>query len=99
MVVLDQHGVVQPEPVIAPTTGPNGVFLQRSQSRCGLARAQDAGSRALDRVDECCGGAGNSAQPAQEVECHTLPSEDGPRGAVDVRESLSWRDLIAILGQ
>ena len=49
VVVLDQHGIVEAETVIAAAAGPHGVFLQGPQAGRGLAGADDLSPRALYR--------------------------------------------------
>ena len=46
MVVLDQHHVEQADTMIAPTATGDGVFLNTSPSRSGLARIENLRARA-----------------------------------------------------
>jgi hypothetical protein len=41
VVVLDQHAVVEPHPVIGGAAGAHGVFLELAEERGGLARIED----------------------------------------------------------
>src|SRR5262245_2838526 len=76
VIVLHQHGVIEAETVVDAASGPDGIFLQRTESRRRLARTGDARARAFDRLDVGCGQGGYAAQPSEEVERGSLGGED-----------------------
>ena len=51
MIVLDENAGGQVEAVIGAAAAEHGVFFERAQAGNCLARVEDAGVRALDRVD------------------------------------------------
>ncbi len=77
VVVLDQHRVVEAEAVIEAAAAAHRVFLQRPQSRRGLARADDARLGVGDARDELRGGGGDAGKMAEEIERDTLGAENG----------------------
>ena len=72
MVVLDEHGVVEPEAVVAAAAAADGVLLKGAQPGRGLAGADDAGAVWRDSGDEVARGGGDAAEAAQEVERDAL---------------------------
>ena len=65
MVVLDQHGVVQPEAMIEAAAAAHRIFLQRAQAGRGLAGAADAHVGAGDAAHEFMRGRRDAGQMAE----------------------------------
>ena len=86
VVVLDQHRVVQAEAMIAAAAHAHGVFLQGAQARHGLARAGHARAIRRHGPRDRCGGGGDAAQVAQEVQRHALGRQHGAGAALDARD-------------
>jgi hypothetical protein len=59
VVVLDQDGVVEAEAMVEAAAAAHGIFLDRPQSRRGLARAADAQLGVLDPAHEFVGRGGD----------------------------------------
>ncbi len=55
VVVLDQYGIVEAEPVIEPAAASNRIFFKHTQTRRRLSRADDARFRAGYGIDERTG--------------------------------------------
>jgi hypothetical protein len=49
VIVLHQHCIVKPEAMIRAAAATHRVFLERAQTRRGLARLDDLGMSAFDR--------------------------------------------------
>ncbi len=76
VVVLEQHRVVQPEPVEVAAAAPHGVLLQRPQPGRGLSRVADQRGGPRDPLDVPRGQRGDPAETAHDVEQRPLDAED-----------------------
>ena len=83
VVVLDHRHVAQREPVVDAPAAPDGVLLQGTQARQGLAGVQHPGAGALERVDPASGGRGDAGEVAGQVEGGALGGEQPAGGARD----------------
>ena len=92
MVVLDQHRVIQPEPVVAAPAYPQGVFLCGAQARHGFPGAADARFRARDRADDRGGRRGDAAEMAEEVQRHALGGQNAPSRPGDLGDDIPRHD-------
>ena len=66
VVVLDQDRIIEPEAVIEAAAAAHRVFLQRAQSRRGLARAADARAGCRDAAHEFVRGASRRRRDGRE---------------------------------
>ena len=64
--------------------GRDGVLLEGAQAGRRLARVEDGGAGARDRVDVAARERGDPGKPADEVECQPLAREHAARGAVQL---------------
>jgi len=60
MIVLDQDGVIQAEPVIDPAAAPYGVLLQAPKAGGGLSGVGDPHAGSLHRVHIGAGQSGDA---------------------------------------
>ena len=72
--------------MIAAAAHAHGVFLQGAQARHGLARAGHARAIRRHGPRDRCGGGGDAAQVAQEVQRHALGRQHGAGAALDARD-------------
>ena len=86
MIVLDERRIVEAEAMVGAAARPHRVFLERTQERRRLARADDARLGMRDRRDEPRGGGGDAAEPADEIERHALGRQHAARGSLDRRD-------------
>ena len=97
MVVLDEHGVIEPEAMIDPAAGPYRVFLEGAQPRRRLARLGNLRRRALDCGDEGRRQRGNAAQAAEKIERRALAGEQSARGPLHYGDGRAGSNLAAVL--
>ena len=97
MIVLDQHGVVEAEPMIAAAADADRVFLDRAQTRRGLARADDLRLGVADRRDHGRRRRRDSAQTAQEIQRDPLRRQNAARRAGDGGDHVAGRERRAIV--
>ena len=99
MVVLDQHHVEQPEPVVPAPAVDHRPLLPDAQARGGLAGVDHDSARALDRPGEAPGLCGHPGQMDEEVEHGPLGPEDAARRSLDGRQAVSIRRRRPVLHQ
>ena len=68
MVILDEHGIEQPEAMIVPAAAPHGVLFQGTPARSRFARIVNRGPRTGDRGDEPRRQGRDPAEPLEKVE-------------------------------
>ena len=96
MVVLDQDAVVQPAAMVRAGAGADGVFLERTERRRGLARVED-GDRAAGRVDETARQRGDAGEPLDEVQGGALRGQHRGGLAAQLRDDGARLAAIAVL--
>ena len=84
VVLLHEHGVVEPGAVARAAAGAHRLLLERAQAGRGLAGVEDPDACALDRPHVAGGERGHARQPAEEVERHPLRREDRGAAAGDL---------------
>ena len=97
VVVLDQHGVVEPEAMVEPAAAAHRVFLQRAQAGRGLARAADArvACRAMRRTNSCVAVATPDRWP-RKLSAARSAASTARAGPVDCHQRGLGRDLVAV---
>ncbi len=93
VVVLDQHGVIQAEPVVRSAADPHRVFLREPQPRHGLAGAAHLRPGAGDGVGDAARAGRDAAEVAEEVQRRPLRRQDAAGGAAD-----RWRSRRRVRG-
>ena len=68
MVVLDQHPVAEPHPVVVRAAHPRRIFVERAKARNGLARVEQRRAGAGDRVDIAAGQGRDARKVLERVE-------------------------------
>ena len=99
MVVLDQDGVKQSHSVIRASAACDGVLVEESQSRNGLASVRHFGFRTHYTLDIPPGERRDPAHALQHVQGHTLASQDGRCRAVNFRDGCSLCNRIPVLDE
>ena len=97
MIVLDQHGIVEAEPMIAAAADADRIFFDRAQARRCLARADDLRLGVPDRRNHGRRRGGNSAQAAQEIQRNPFRRQNAPRRAGDGGDHVARRQSRAII--
>ena len=77
MIVLDEDAVVEPEAMVVSSAASDGVLLQQTPARQGLARVVDLGLGAADRPDVLVRGRRDPAETLEEVQQNSLGAEHG----------------------
>jgi hypothetical protein len=85
VVLLDQHGVEEPEPVVVAAARQHGLLLEHPHPRGRLACVEDASARPLHGAHVERGQRGDAGQAGQEVERDALAGKDRPRRAGHLR--------------
>ena len=80
MIVLDQDRIIEPETMVESTAAAHGVFLERAQPRCRLARAADAHAGAGHPAHELVRRRGHAGEMAEQVEGHPFGRKHGAGG-------------------
>ncbi len=75
MVVLDQNGVEEADPVIGDAPGRRRGLFERAETRRSLARVEDAAAGACDRFGILPGEGGDATEALQEIESDALVFE------------------------
>ena len=97
VVVFDEHGVVQTEPVVRSTAHPNSVFLERAEAGRRLPGAHDAGlARLGHRLDDGSGQGGDAGQVAQQVERGPFGRQQDTRRTLEFDNGGAGRHIRAI---
>ena len=68
MIVLDQHPVVQTQPVVRSPTLGHGIFIQQAKPRQGFARVNDRAGGAGNRLDKAPGQACHTAHMLEKIQ-------------------------------
>ena len=98
MVVLEQHGVVQAEPVQRAAAAANRVLFQKAHSGGGLAGVANHRRRPGDRLNVTAGERGDAAEPTDEIQHGALDREDRPQVAQKPPQDLTGSAGFAIAG-
>src|SRR5439155_2605007 len=93
MVVLDEHRVVETEPVVHPTTGPDRVLGEHAHAGERLPRVAHDERGPRGTVDVRARQGGDTAEVLEEVQRDPLAGEERPGVAVDRGEHLPGRRL------
>ncbi len=96
VIILDQHRVIEAEAVIVPAAAAHRVFLERAETRRGLARTNDARLGAADLGDIGGGERRHAGETAEEIQRRALGGKDRRGGTFDFGEQRSGRDLVAV---
>ncbi len=96
VIVLDQHGIEQPDAMIGRAAGTNGVFLQGPQRRRGLARVEDDDAT-TGRVDKRSSASRDAGQTLQEIERGALAREQRGRRPDDSSDHIAWHAPIPVM--
>ena len=96
VVVLDHHGVIEAEAVIAAAARGDRILLQHAQARRGLAGANDLGEGPGCGIDGRCGCGGDPREMAEQIERRSLGRKNGARLTVDARQNLTGLDPLAL---
>ena len=99
MVVLDQCGVRQRQPVVAAATGAHRVLLQGPQAGGGLAGVAYDGPGALDGVGPAAGQRGDPGQVTQQVQRAALGGQQGTDLAAGRQDRLADLDPATVGGR
>ena len=86
VVVLDEHRVIQTKAMVTAAAHPHCIFLQRTQTGHGLARAGHARTEGRDRLRNRMRRRRHAAQMAQIVQRHALGTQDGTTAATNARD-------------
>jgi len=97
VVVLDQHGVEEADAVAEAPAAANGVFLERSEARGGLACVEQAGREALEPGDELGGAGGDPGETRDEVEQRALRAQDLAQRAGDGGDPVARGEARAVV--
>ena len=68
MVVLDENEIVEADAMIASAPAGDGVFLEAPPAGRGLARVENLGARATNRLDELRGERGDAGEALNKIE-------------------------------
>jgi len=96
VVVLDQHGIIQPEAMIAAAAGAHRVFLQRAQPRRRLAGTDDLRLGAVHCANERSRRGRDAAEMTEKVQCRPLAGQQAARGTFDGGDDVTRRDHAAV---
>ena len=96
MIVLDQHAVVEPHPVVLGAAHPGRIFIERAQARKRLASVEQDCSGARDRLDIAARQGGNSRQMLQRVERRALRGEHRTGVAFEAHQFRVGGRLVAV---
>ncbi len=98
VVVLDEHGVEEPDAMAEAAAAADRVLLQAAEAGGGLAGVQEASAGVGDAIGKCACAGGDSGEAGEEVEQGSLYGEDLPRGPVDERDGLLRRKRVTVGG-
>jgi hypothetical protein len=98
MVVLQHDAVKEPEAVVPAPAAGDGVLLQHSITRGGLAGVEQAGAAPAKRVDQLVGVGGDTREMLEKVEDDPFGGEQDAGVAADGREHAARSDRAAITG-
>ena len=96
VVVLDQHGIVEAEAVVAAPARAHRVFLRRAEPWKGLARIRHTRAEGAHSLDDGGGCGRDPGEMAEKVERGPLGGEDGARRAADAGDRLAGADAAAV---
>jgi len=87
MVVLDEHQIVETEPMIAPAATSYRVFLEAPPAGRGLARIEDLNVQTFDAVHVLRGERCDARKPLDKIQRHAFGTEDRPRRPRDSQDT------------
>ena len=99
VVVLDQDGVVEPQPVVVAATGADGVFFQQPQSRCGLPGVHHPGAVGSGQIRQFSGPGGDAGQVLEQIQGQPFPGEHAPGTAGDLGDEGPRFQRFSVPGQ
>lgn len=91
VIILHQHCIIEPHPVIAPPTDADGIFLKQAVARSRLSSVYHRRGCTLCRPNILACNGGDPRQPLEEVERHSLGGEHRPGGTCPLGKSLTRR--------
>jgi len=97
VVVLDEHGAVESQPVVPAAPATDRILFQQAPAGGGLARIEDARPCARHSIHISSSHSGNAAQSAQEVEQYPFRAKNGGSRPFDAPESLSGVETAPIV--
>ena len=99
VVVLDQHGVGEPQAVVGAAAGADGGLLEEAEAGEGLARIEDAdpGVGLVGRLDEAGREGGDAGEVAEEVQRSALGGEDRAQGPADIEDGVAGFELVTVV--
>ena len=97
VIVLDQHAVVEPHPVVVRAAHASRIFLERAKAGDGLARVEQRRAGAGDRVDIAPGQGRDSRQMLERVERRALGGEHRPRQPLQLQDRAARADRVAVV--
>ena len=83
VVVLDQQAVIEAHAMVQPAAATDGVLFQQAVAGGGFAGVIDAGSCALDGIDEATGLGGDAGEALDEIEDDALSGKQRTERAGD----------------
>ena len=96
MIVLNQHHVIKPKPVIDATAGPDREFIKQTEAGGGFARIRDLRACPGYCFDELSGKGGDTAHSLHEIERRPFALQYSVEGTVYFRRHCSLRHAGAI---
>jgi hypothetical protein len=96
VVVLDKHGVVQPEAVITPASRADSVLFKSAQSRRGFSGANNLCTIGTDRLDDTTRCSGDAAEPPKKIQRRPLGGENRTGRSANRSEDLPGIRIPAI---
>ena len=97
VVVLDQHGLVEPAAMVPAAAATHGVFFQPPPAGRGLAGVVDAGVGVGHQIDVLAGQRGDARQTPEQVQQNPFGGEQSARGAFDRADAKALLDRLAVL--
>src|SRR5579875_2386041 len=96
MVVLDKNAIAEAEAVVMASAQAHSLFFEGPQPRGGLTRIENAHAGAGHGSNAARGQGGDAGEVAEEVEGHTLGTQESARRSAEDGQRLIGDDRLSI---